>query len=85
MALISTKIAFISVLWGMTRTSFFEKSHRILTPDLRQIYNDVVERGVTDATVESTLQSIGIGMKQTLRVNETQACKSIFHQTATQV
>lgn len=44
LALISTKIAFISVLWGMTRTSFFEKSHRILTPDLRQIYNDVVER-----------------------------------------
>lgn len=27
------------------------------------------------------LRSTEIGMEQTLRVNETQACKSIFHQT----
>ena len=49
----STKIAFIFVLWGMTR-SLSSKKYGVLTPDLRQMCNDMVERGVTEAAMEST-------------------------------
>lgn len=32
----------------------FEKSYRVLTPELRQMCNDMVNRGVTEAAMEST-------------------------------
>ncbi len=50
----STKIAFIFVLWGMTRSLSSKKKYGVLTPDLRQMCNDMVERGVTEAAMEST-------------------------------
>ena len=32
----------------------FEKTHGARTPDLRQMCNDMVDRGVTEAAMEST-------------------------------
>ena len=32
----------------------FEKTYRVLTPDLRQMCQDMVDRGVTEAAMEST-------------------------------
>lgn len=35
-------------------TIIFENKYGVLTPDLRQMFNDMVERGVTEAAMEST-------------------------------
>lgn len=39
---------------GHDEVIIFEKKYGVLTPDLRQMCNDMVERGVTEAAMEST-------------------------------
>ena len=50
----STKIAFYLCIMGHDEAIIFEKTYGVLTPDLRQMCNDMVDRGVTEAAVEST-------------------------------
>ncbi len=38
----------------MTRPLFLKKTYGVLTPELRQMCTDMVERGVTEAAMEST-------------------------------
>ena len=39
---------------GHDDTIIFEKTYGVLTPELRQMCTDMVERGVTEAAMEST-------------------------------
>ena len=41
-------------IMGHDETIIFENKYGVLTPDLRQMCNDMVERGVTEAAMEST-------------------------------
>jgi transposase len=41
-------------IMGHDGAIIFEKSYRVLTPELRQMCNDMVNRGVTEAAMEST-------------------------------
>ena len=41
-------------IMGHDEVIIFEKKYGVLTPDLRQMCNDMVERGVTEAAMEST-------------------------------
>ncbi len=41
-------------IMGHDEAIIFEKIYGVLTPDLRQMCNDMVERGVTEAAMEST-------------------------------
>ena len=41
-------------IMGHDEAIIFEKTYGVLTPDLRQMCNDMVDRGVTEAAMEST-------------------------------
>ena len=41
-------------IMGHDEAIIFEKTYGVLTPDLRQMCQDMVERGVTEAAMEST-------------------------------
>lgn len=41
-------------IMGHDGTIIFEKTYGVLTPDLRQMCHDMIERGVTEAAMEST-------------------------------
>lgn len=41
-------------IMGHDETIIFEKTYGVLTPDLRQMCQDMIERGVTEAAMEST-------------------------------
>ena len=39
---------------GHNGSIIFEKTYGVLTPDLRQMCNDMTDRGVSEAAMEST-------------------------------
>ena len=41
-------------IMGHDEAIIFEKTYGVLTPDLRQMCHDMMERGVTEAAMEST-------------------------------
>ena len=41
-------------IMGHDEAIIFEKTYGVLTPDLRQMCQEMVERGVTEAAMEST-------------------------------
>lgn len=41
-------------IMGHDEAIIFEKTYGVLTPDLRQMCHDMIERGVTEAAMEST-------------------------------
>ena len=41
-------------IMGHNGSIIFEKTYGVLTPDLRQMCNDMTDRGVSEAAMEST-------------------------------
>ena len=41
-------------IMGHDEAIIFEKTYGVLTPELRQMCNDMLDRGVTEAAMEST-------------------------------